>query len=157
MRAQGDAGRHQERMFATEHARLAARDATAFHLVPMATSMPVPAMQSSKPMGISPSAPDFKPTIRYIWIIRISTICCNKGKYSHQFYTLNYYHLVLIWDCLIRIIISMIKFHYCFYFISFYFKLLFMQKGAKSLLKVSIKAATRSAKTAETTITETAI
>ncbi|XWS24829.1 hypothetical protein CRYUN_Cryun27aG0018400 [Craigia yunnanensis] len=63
-----DAGRHQERMFATEHARLAARDATAFHRVPMATRVPAPAMQNSKPMEISPSAPEaeFRPHL-HIW------------------------------------------------------------------------------------------
>ncbi|XVE60792.1 hypothetical protein DITRI_Ditri05aG0155500 [Diplodiscus trichospermus] len=53
-----DAARHQERTFATEHARLAATDATAFHQVPMATKVPVPAMPNSKPMEISPSAPE---------------------------------------------------------------------------------------------------
>ena len=69
MHAQGDAGKHQERMFVTEHARLAARDATAFHRVLMATKMPAPAMQNSKPMEISPSAPkaEFRPHL-HIWV-----------------------------------------------------------------------------------------
>ncbi|XVF29991.1 hypothetical protein REPUB_Repub16aG0019100 [Reevesia pubescens] len=50
--------RHLERMFATEHARLAATNATAFHRVPTATRVPAPAMQSSKPMEISSNAPE---------------------------------------------------------------------------------------------------
>ncbi|KAF2297432.1 hypothetical protein GH714_023453 [Hevea brasiliensis] len=58
-----DARIHQERMCAIEHVELAARGASVFLQVPMATSKRVHVMQVSEPMEISPSALEFHPTI----------------------------------------------------------------------------------------------
>ncbi|KAF9661635.1 hypothetical protein SADUNF_Sadunf19G0089300 [Salix dunnii] len=54
--AQGDVGRHQERKYAIEPAKLAAKDAGVFHQVPMATRMHAHVMQGLGPMETSPSA-----------------------------------------------------------------------------------------------------
>ncbi|KAB5512609.1 hypothetical protein DKX38_029637 [Salix brachista] len=54
--AQGDAGHRQERKYAIEPAKLAAKDAGVFHQVPMATRMHAHVMQALGPMETSPSA-----------------------------------------------------------------------------------------------------
>lgn len=56
MHARGDAGRHQERRYASEHANLVARDATAFHQAPMGTRKHAHVMQNSRHMETSLSA-----------------------------------------------------------------------------------------------------
>jgi hypothetical protein len=61
--AQGDAGHHQERMYATEHAKPAATDAGVFHQVPMATRVHAHVMQALGPMETSPSALKFHATM----------------------------------------------------------------------------------------------
>lgn len=56
MHVRGDAGRHQEKKYATEHAKLAAADAIVSLLVLMATRAHVHATPASQLMGISLSA-----------------------------------------------------------------------------------------------------
>lgn len=59
MPVQEDAERHRGRMCAVEHARRAARDATACRRGPTATRISALAMPSSRPMEISANALKF--------------------------------------------------------------------------------------------------